>query len=486
MDSNIKTNLLENLQEQVIKRKAMFIPMLCISTFGLVGYAAVDKEAPVIESNKIEVLYGTKLDKSIFAISDNRDSLDAIDVNINDKSYDPYQLGIYNVEVTATDLFSNTATKTVQVEVVDRTAPELQPVAKSNGYVVDVEVNGSNDISKYVKATDNVDGDVTPFIEASKKLDTSKLGSQTINLSVSDNAGNTTNETYEFYVSDTIAPNLEYKKGQSITVDYGSKFNYKDYVNITDNFDKEVASIKVEGDVNTNEIGSTTLNIIAVDSSNNESKGSLTVEVKDISAPKINLSKSSVTLTTGKSFNAKSYLESATDNKDGNVTSKVEISGSVDTDKAGKYSVKYTVTDAAGNTASETLSVKVESPVPSNAGAASSALSRVGSRYVDGGSGPNAFDCSGLTQWAYRQNGISIPRTAAAQYSSMSKVSKSNLKAGDLVFFRGTTGGSGITHVGIYIGGGRFVHAGTSATGVTTANLNSSYWTSHWAGGGRK
>lgn len=486
MDSNIKTNLLENLQEQVIKRKAMFIPMLCISTFGLVGYAAVDKEAPVIESNKIEVLYGTKLDKSIFAISDNRDSLDAIDVNINDKSYDPYQLGIYNVEVTATDLFSNTATKTVQVEVVDRTAPELQPVAKSNGYVVDVEVNGSNDISKYVKATDNVDGDVTPFIEASKKLDTSKLGSQTINLSVSDNAGNTTNETYEFYVSDTIAPNLEYKKGQSITVDYGSKFNYKDYVNITDNFDKEVASIKVEGDVNTNEIGSTALNIIAVDSSNNESKGSLTVEVKDISAPKINLSKSSVTLTTGKSFNAKSYLESATDNKDGNVTSKVEISGSVDTDKAGKYSVKYTVTDAAGNTASETLSVKVESPVPSNAGAASSALSRVGSRYVDGGSGPNAFDCSGLTQWAYRQNGISIPRTAAAQYSSMSKVSKSNLKAGDLVFFRGTTGGSGITHVGIYIGGGRFVHAGTSATGVTTANLNSSYWTSHWAGGGRK
>ena len=124
MESNIKTNLLENLQEQVLKRKAMFIPLLCVSTFGLVGYAAVDKEAPVINSNKVEVLYGTKLDKSMFAISDNRETLDNLEVNIDDKSYDPYQLGIYNVEVTATDLFSNATTKTVQVEVVDKSAPE--------------------------------------------------------------------------------------------------------------------------------------------------------------------------------------------------------------------------------------------------------------------------------------------------------------------------------------------------------------------------
>lgn len=164
-------------------------------------------------------------------------------------------------------------------------------------------------------------------------------------------------------------------------------------------------------------IGSTTLKLTATDSSGNESSKTLTVDVKDISAPSINLSKTSLTMTTGKSFNAKSYLNSAIDNKDGNVTSKVKISGSVNTSKAGKYSVKYTVTDAAGNTASKTLSVKVESPIPTNAGAAASALSRVGSRYVAGGSGPNAFDCSGLTQWAYRQNGVSYPRTAAGQYS---------------------------------------------------------------------
>lgn len=484
MDSNIKTNLLENIQEQVIKRKAMFIPMLCISTFGIVGYAAVDKEAPVIESNKVEVLYGTQLDRSVFTISDNRDSQDVIDVQINDKSYDAYQLGIYNVEVTATDLFSNATTKNVQVEVVDRTAPELSVVGKSAGYIVDVEVNSSNDITKYVHATDNVDGDVTPFIEVNTKLDTSKLGVQTIALTVSDTTGNETKQNIEFYVSDTTAPNISYKKGESITVDYGSKFDYTKYVSITDNYDKNVPTIQIDGSIDTKKIGSTTLNITAIDSSQNESKGTLKVEVKDISAPKITLSKSSVTIKKGSSFNAKSYLKSAIDNKDGNVTSKVKIDGSVNTKKAGKYTVKYTVTDVAGNTATKSLKVTVENP-SANSGIVSTALSRVGCRYVHGASGPRSFDCSGLTSWVYRQNGISIPRTAAAQYRATKRVSKANLQPGDLVFFKNTTSAGGIGHVGIYIGGGRFVHAGTSGTGVKVSNLSSSYYVNHWASGGR-
>lgn len=485
MESNIKTNMLDTLQEKVINRKAMFIPMLCISTFGLVGYAAVDNENPVIESNKIEVLYGTKLDKSLFAVSDNRDSLEALDVLINDKSYDSQQLGKYNVEVTATDLFSNMTTKIVEVEVVDRTAPEIKPVGKNNGYVVDVEVNGSASIGQYIQAIDNVDGDVTPFIETSKKLDTSKLGTQTINLSVSDNAGNISTQTYEFYVSDTTAPKLSYKNGETVTADYGSKFDYTDFVTITDNFDQKVTSVKIEGDVNTKEISSSTLNIVALDSSGNESKGTLKVNVKDISAPKISLSKSSLTITKGKSFSAKSYLDSAVDNKDGNVASEVVISGSVNTDKAGKYTVTYTATDDAGNKASKSLKVTVENPIPTNAGVASTALTRVGKGYRMGATGPNVFDCSGLTQWSYRQNGISIPRTSGAQYSASKRISKSDLKSGDLVFFKGTTGGSGISHVGIYIGGGRFVHAGSSRTGVKTDSLSSSYYSNHWAGGGR-
>lgn len=486
MDSNVKTLLLENLQEHVINRKAMFVPLLCISTFGLVGYVAVDKEKPTIEANKIEVLYGSKLDKTMFSISDNRDSLDAMSIYIDDKSYDPYQLGIYNIEVTAIDLFSNQATKNVQVEVVDKTAPQLKVVGGNNGYIINAEVNGSNDITQYVHASDNVDGDVTAFIEAKQELDTSKLGMQTIDLSVSDNAGNITNQTYEFYVSDREAPHINYENGQKVTVDYGSTFDYHNYVTISDNFDEQVSNVKINGQVDTKKIGVNHLEIIAKDSSGNESKSFLDVEVKDLSAPVIHLSKSSITITRGKDFNASSYLDSAIDNKDGDMTSRVHVENQVNVDKAGKYSVIYSVQDEAGNKTSQTLKVEVVSPASGHAGISSSALSRVGGRYVTGGNGPTAFDCSGLTQWAYRQNGISLPRTAAAQYGATSRVSKSDLKSGDLVFFKGTTGGKGITHVGIYIGGGRFVHAGSSKSGVTTANLNSSYWQAHYAGGGRK
>ena len=450
MDSNIKKDLLENLQEQVIKRRAMFIPMLCISTFGLVGYAAVDKEAPVIESNKVEVLYGTKLDKDIFAISDNRDSQDAIDVKINSKSYDAYQLGTYNVEVTASDMFSNTSTKNVQVEVVDRSAPVITTVSKSNGYVIDVNVNGSADFTKYIKATDNVDGNVTPFIEASKKLDTSKLGSQTIEFSVSDNVGNTTNETYEFYVSDKVAPTISLKS-KTVTVDYGSSFHYNDYAKVTDNFDKSV-DVDVKGSVNTKEIGSTALDITATDQSGTQSKNSLTVKVADISAPKLVLSKSSVQIKKGQNINLKNYIRSANDNKDGNVTSKVKISGSVNEDKAGKYTVKYTVSDEAGNSTSKSLKVTVYNPdIAANSGIVRTAQSKLGCPYKWGATGPYSFDCSGFTQYVYRKNGKSSPRTSGAQKSGGRVIPISQARPGDIVWRPG--------HVGIYVGGGRVIHS---------------------------
>ncbi len=465
MDSNIKAELLEKLQEKVINRKAMFIPMLCISTFGLVGYAAIDKEAPVIESNRVEVLYGTKLNKSIFAISDNRDSQDAIEVEINSKSYDAYQLGVYSVEVTATDMFANKTTKTVQVEVVDKTAPEITTVAKSNGYVIDVNVNASNDIKKYIKATDNVDGDVTPFIEASQKLDTSKLGSQTIDFIVSDNVGNTTKETYEFYVSDNVAPKIDLKS-KKVKIDYGSQFKANDYFKVTDNFDGKVTDVSVEGSVNTKKIGSSELKILAIDSSGNESKSSFTVSVEDLSAPKLSLKKSKVEMIKGKSIKLKSYLKSAIDNKDGDVTSKVKISGSVNTKKAGTYKVKYSVTDEAGNTSSKTLKVIVINPddIAPNKGMVVTARSRLGCPYQWGATGPTRFDCSGFTQWVYRKNGKSIPRTSGGQKNGGRKLSLSKAKPGDIVWRPG--------HVGIYVGGGRVIHAPHSGAVVSYTSLS--------------
>ncbi len=103
------------------------------------------------------------------------------------------------------------------------------------------------------------------------------------------------------------------------------------------------------------------------------------------------------------------------------------------------------------------------------------AKAKVGKPYVWGATGPNSFDCSGLTSWCYKQVGISIPRTSKEQSRYGKSVSKSNLQPGDLLFF--STNGTGqVSHVGMYIGGGKMVHAANPKKGVRYDDINSSYY----------
>ncbi len=88
-----------------------------------------------------------------------------------------------------------------------------------------------------------------------------------------------------------------------------------------------------------------------------------------------------------------------------------------------------------------------------NAAAASAAMSQLGVPYRWGGASPSGFDCSGLASWAYAQIGKSVPHYTVAAYNAFPKVPSSQLQPGDLVFFRG------LGHMGIYIGGGQYVHA---------------------------
>ena len=96
----------------------------------------------------------------------------------------------------------------------------------------------------------------------------------------------------------------------------------------------------------------------------------------------------------------------------------------------------------------------------------------VGYPYVYGGTTPSGFDCSGFVQYIYRQFGCSINRTATAQLGNGYSVSYDDLRPGDLVFFGY---GSSASHVGMYIGGGQFVHAQNSSTGVVISSLAGSY-----------
>lgn len=96
------------------------------------------------------------------------------------------------------------------------------------------------------------------------------------------------------------------------------------------------------------------------------------------------------------------------------------------------------------------------------------ARAQVGKPYSYGGTGPGAYDCSGLTGAAWRAAGVGLPRTSQAQFGAGRSVSTSNLRPGDLVFYY-----SGISHVGIYIGGGMIVHAANPRSGVTYAGVHS-------------
>ncbi|MGW2430116.1 NlpC/P60 family protein [Streptomyces sp. NPDC001640] len=108
-----------------------------------------------------------------------------------------------------------------------------------------------------------------------------------------------------------------------------------------------------------------------------------------------------------------------------------------------------------------------QAPNTRAAAALSYAYGKLGSPYVWGATGPNAFDCSGLVQAAYRSAGVSLPRTTYAQIGAGHRVSRSELLPGDLVFFY-----SGVSHVGIYVGNGQMIHAPNPSAPVRLAPID--------------
>lgn len=107
-----------------------------------------------------------------------------------------------------------------------------------------------------------------------------------------------------------------------------------------------------------------------------------------------------------------------------------------------------------------------------------------GKMYRWGGTSPvTGFDCSGLTQYAFRNGAqVAIPRTAAEQYAAAVKIPQTEASKGDLVFF--ITRGKRVSHVGIYLGGNRFVHAPRTGKAITTSELKG-YWANRLVGFGR-
>ena len=114
--------------------------------------------------------------------------------------------------------------------------------------------------------------------------------------------------------------------------------------------------------------------------------------------------------------------------------------------------------------------------------AAAVALQQVGVPYRYGGNSPRGFDCSGLVQYAYGQAGVSVPRTTGQLWSSAETVDGGDMRAGDLLFF--SVEGK-MSHVGVYVGNRRFVHAPQSGRTVSVASLDSPFYRSALLRAGR-
>ncbi len=108
-----------------------------------------------------------------------------------------------------------------------------------------------------------------------------------------------------------------------------------------------------------------------------------------------------------------------------------------------------------------------------------------GTRYVMGGTSRSGFDCSGFVRYILgNAGGVSLPRTAEDQFYHGTPVAVADLQPGDLVFFKNTYR-RGISHVGIYAGAGKFIHAANPHRGVQMDDLNSAYYQQHFAGARR-
>ena len=109
----------------------------------------------------------------------------------------------------------------------------------------------------------------------------------------------------------------------------------------------------------------------------------------------------------------------------------------------------------------------------------------LGVKYRYGGTSPKkGFDCSGLVQYSHKAAGISLPRTTGQLYKAAKRISRRYLQAGDLVFFK-TSLSRLVSHVGIYLGNNKFIHAPSSGKRVKISSMKERYWRKRFTGAGR-
>ncbi|WP_160676810.1 immunoglobulin-like domain-containing protein [Clostridium sp. C8-1-8] len=311
----------------------------------------VDTTKPVITINgdsevTLEV-HNDYVDAGAVA-SDNYDSEIASRLSVTG-TVDPDKLGDYTIYYNAKDGSNNTADTVKRiVHVVDTTKPVLSINGKKD---ITVEVH-SNYLDEGVTAEDNYDSDIASKVIRSGEVNTDKLGDYVISYDVKDASNNVaTTVKRNIHVVDTTKPTISLVGKSDITLEVHSL-----YVDLgavaSDNYDNELSSaIDVNGNLNTDKLGDYTIAYNVKDSSGNKADTILrTIHVVDTTKPVIKLKgEESQTIEVHKSYEEAGFM--ANDNYDNDLTSKVLVSGAVNTDKLGDYTLSYDVKDSSNNSA---------------------------------------------------------------------------------------------------------------------------------------
>ena len=271
---------------------------------------------------------------------------------ITSGTVDTSSTGSYTIDYSISDATGNSASVTRTVVVYqDTTAPIITLTGSSTIYLE----AGVTFTDPGATAEDDEDGDITSLITTSGTVDTSIEGTYTIVYTVLDSSDNSASATRTITVDDTIAPVISLIGDATITIEFGTAFTDPG-ATATDNIDGDItSSITTSGTVDSSIAGTYTIVYSVMDSGDNSASVTRTIVVPDTTAPVIALTGSTISLYVGATFTDPGAT--ASDNEDGNLTSSIITSGSVDTSTVGTYSITYSVSDAAGNSASVTRSV---------------------------------------------------------------------------------------------------------------------------------
>lgn len=312
----------------------------------------IDDEVPYIElsgDNVIELQVGTSYQELGFVANDNLDG-DITEQVIVTGEIDTETVGEYTLVYTVTDENGNTFAITRTVLVVDQTAPLIEMNGDAS---VTLEV-GTVYEDAGVNATDNYDGDVTDKVTVTGSVDTDKLGEYALTYTVLDESGNAAVITRVVHVIDTHAPTIELAGVDPYILEAGLAYLEQGFT-ATDNYDGNITDqVVISGKVGF-AVGEYTVNYTVTDSSGNETTAERIVKVVDTAAPVIKLKGSNpFEIDQGTAYKEPGY--EASDRADGDLTDKVSVSGELDVNKVGAYTLTYTVKDASGN---ETIAKRI-------------------------------------------------------------------------------------------------------------------------------